>query len=330
MPSQRTPKPKATSTTSSRKQLPAAITAAAPDEPAIPERLKAPQWPYEFQAALGAATLLASLVKTIRNAPYENDERLGAAWILDARDLIQHYRRRRDEIENALPQLREIGQTCVVGEVSTRSSYATVLDLARSTLSWLHYAICLRQDPDAWPPRGLPDPILFDGTVEELESLDAQQVFVPELGPVVFEVFQKNVRRNDDLQWNGLFEQLQDEARQVEPQLTRPVDFSAVDAQSRIEHSPDYRSVVWAGEPYEFTPPQACVVKVLWDAWEKGTPSIGDVFLLESIDRQSPPPRLDHVFRNGKRTPHPAWSTMIVAGQTKGTHRLSDPPSPSA
>lgn len=84
-------------------------------------------------------------------------------------------------------------------------------------------------------------------------------------------------------------------------------------------HGPDFRSVKWFGSVYEFTAQQAACVKVLWEAWENGTPAVGDATVLETADSDAE--RLPLVFRN-----HPAWGTLIVEGQTKGTHRLADPP----
>lgn len=84
-------------------------------------------------------------------------------------------------------------------------------------------------------------------------------------------------------------------------------------------HSPDFRSVNWFGTPHEFTAQQAACVKVLWEAWENRTPTVGDSTILEAADSDAE--RLGLVFRD-----HPAWETMIVAGSTKGTHRLAAEP----
>jgi hypothetical protein len=80
-------------------------------------------------------------------------------------------------------------------------------------------------------------------------------------------------------------------------------------------HSLDFRSVRWHGKDYTFTPTQAAIVTELWAAWEQGTPDIGDPTLLRKADCAGD--RLRDVFKN-----HPAWGTMIVEGQTKGTRRL--------
>lgn len=81
------------------------------------------------------------------------------------------------------------------------------------------------------------------------------------------------------------------------------------------KHSLDFRTVNWFGTEYQFTAIQAACVKVLWEAWENGTPAIGDQTVLTIVDSTSE--RLPLVFRD-----HPAWGKMIVDGLTKGTHRL--------
>lgn len=85
-------------------------------------------------------------------------------------------------------------------------------------------------------------------------------------------------------------------------------------------HAPDFRSVRWFGKRYEFTANQAAAVRVLWQAWKNGTPDVGDETILAAIDHEAPPERLNVQFRG-----HAAWNTMIVAGATKGTHRLREP-----
>lgn len=102
-------------------------------------------------------------------------------------------------------------------------------------------------------------------------------------------------------------------------QDTPPDEAQAFDTAKMATHSPDFRSVNWYGTPHEFKPMQAACVKVLWEAWQNGTSAVGDATVLELA--QSDSERLPLVFRD-----HAAWGTMIVDGQTKGTHRLADPP----
>jgi hypothetical protein len=83
--------------------------------------------------------------------------------------------------------------------------------------------------------------------------------------------------------------------------------------------SPDCRSVRWGGTQFTFTANQAAVVELLSEARRHGTPDIGGDTLLYRTQVDSK--RLRDVFRG-----HPAWNTMIVEGETKGAHRLADPP----
>lgn len=83
-------------------------------------------------------------------------------------------------------------------------------------------------------------------------------------------------------------------------------------------HSPDFRSVNWFGTVYSFTGNQAAAVRVLWEAWEAGAPDVGDETLLSAVDPEAPPAKLAYVFNK-----HPAWGTLIVAGGSKGAHRLA-------
>jgi len=91
-------------------------------------------------------------------------------------------------------------------------------------------------------------------------------------------------------------------------------------AGSDVAHSIDFRSVRRFGTVYSFTTNQAPVVRQLYEHWQAGTPDVGDETLLFSVDPEAPPARLSTLFRD-----HPAWGTMIVAGGSKGTRRLSTP-----
>lgn len=83
-------------------------------------------------------------------------------------------------------------------------------------------------------------------------------------------------------------------------------------------HSIDFRSVHWFGNDYNFTPNQAAAVKILWAAWENGTPDIGGDTLATNVESESR--RARDIFKG-----HPAFGSMIKAGQTKGTYRLVEP-----
>jgi hypothetical protein len=82
-------------------------------------------------------------------------------------------------------------------------------------------------------------------------------------------------------------------------------------------HSADFRSVHWFGADYTFTPTQAAVVRQLWEAWEDGTPGLGQETLLEGAG--STGDRLRDVFRGS-----PAWGTLVVP-LGKGLFALAPP-----
>jgi hypothetical protein len=86
-----------------------------------------------------------------------------------------------------------------------------------------------------------------------------------------------------------------------------------------VAHSEDFRSVRWFGTAYNFTPTQATCVRILWEAWARGTPDVGHQTILNAARSDSA--RLREVFNKGK---HPAWGTMI-ASHSKGTCRLAEP-----
>jgi hypothetical protein len=91
-----------------------------------------------------------------------------------------------------------------------------------------------------------------------------------------------------------------------------------------VTHSDDYRSVVWHGVPYSFTPAQAACVKPLWAAWESGAAELGQEKILESWNYRKDSEagtyqtRLVDLFRG-----HKAWGVMIVPGGSKGSYRLN-------
>jgi hypothetical protein len=86
-------------------------------------------------------------------------------------------------------------------------------------------------------------------------------------------------------------------------------------------HSRDFRSVHWYGDDYSFSPTQAACVKVLWEAWENGTPELGQATILEHPEVEADSRRLIDVFKG-----HPAWGKMIARGQTAGSFRLTEQP----
>ncbi len=81
------------------------------------------------------------------------------------------------------------------------------------------------------------------------------------------------------------------------------------------QHSPDFRSVTSGGRTYAFTANQAEAVRILWEAYEKEAPDVGQDYILAQIECHSK--RLRDVFKNSE-----AWSSIITEGTTKGTYRL--------
>jgi hypothetical protein len=83
------------------------------------------------------------------------------------------------------------------------------------------------------------------------------------------------------------------------------------------KHSVDFCSVLWNGVEHSFTPMQAAIVRVLWQALAHGTPEVHANTLLAQAESNLRENRLDPLFFR-----HPAWKTMIVRGRRRGTYRL--------
>jgi hypothetical protein len=82
-------------------------------------------------------------------------------------------------------------------------------------------------------------------------------------------------------------------------------------------HSPDFCSVLWNGVEHSFTPMQAAIVQMLWEALVNGTPDVHGSTLLAHAESKLQQDRIEPLFfRN------PAWKTMIVRGKKRGTYRL--------
>jgi hypothetical protein len=84
-------------------------------------------------------------------------------------------------------------------------------------------------------------------------------------------------------------------------------------------HSPDFATVNWFGVTEHFTPSQAAVVRLLWDAWENGTPAVRQAWLLEQAGSDSS--KLSDVFKD-----NPSWGRTVVPGRQRGTFQLAAPP----
>ena len=83
-----------------------------------------------------------------------------------------------------------------------------------------------------------------------------------------------------------------------------------------LEHSPDYASVTWRGQQYQFNKNQASCVRLLHEAWLKGTPYLSGHYLFGEIGRAV---KMSGLFKH-----HPAWKELIVPlGKPRGTYCLS-------
>jgi hypothetical protein len=110
------------------------------------------------------------------------------------------------------------------------------------------------------------------------------------------------------------------DARQAVAPAREPASSPQGAPSPSARHSRDFRSVHWFGADHFFTPTQAACVKVLWEAWENGTPDLGQDSILEHPEVEAESERLVDVFKG-----HPAWGTMIAKGQTAGAYRLAEP-----
>ena len=79
---------------------------------------------------------------------------------------------------------------------------------------------------------------------------------------------------------------------------------------------PGFTSVIWYGTEYQFTSMQSHIVRILWEAWERGTPAVRQEFLIEAVGAESES-KMSWVFRD-----NPAWGVMIVPAKTRGTYML--------
>lgn len=98
-------------------------------------------------------------------------------------------------------------------------------------------------------------------------------------------------------------------------------DMPEGDTRPAARHSQDFSSVHWFGTDYTFTAMQADAVSEWWAAWKHGTPDVRDTTILTEVGAKSKKKASLHNILSG----HPAWGTMIIAGATKGTHRLQQP-----
>ena len=82
-----------------------------------------------------------------------------------------------------------------------------------------------------------------------------------------------------------------------------------------FRHSTDYTTVVWKGDQYLFNRNQAICVRLLHEAWLKGTAYLSGHYLLGEIEGAV---KMSGLFKR-----HPAWKHLILIGERKATYRLN-------
>ena len=93
-----------------------------------------------------------------------------------------------------------------------------------------------------------------------------------------------------------------------------PISETSSEAQE-FQRSPDYASVTWGEQQYQFNKNQATCVRLLHEAWLEGTPYVLGHTLLSAIEGAV---KMSGVFRR-----HPAWKRLILMGDRKATYRLN-------
>ena len=107
---------------------------------------------------------------------------------------------------------------------------------------------------------------------------------------------------------------LSEASREEDAQVHPPSDSESSPEPQELEHSPDYASVIWRGQEYQFNKNQATCVRLLHEAWLKGTAYLSGHYLLGEIESAS---KMSDLFKR-----HPAWGSLIVLGERRATYRL--------
>ena len=81
--------------------------------------------------------------------------------------------------------------------------------------------------------------------------------------------------------------------------------------------SGDFRSCRWYGRYFRFTYTQSKVVKLLFEAWQRGAPELAESTILNRVN--SGAVRLYDLFRG-----HPAWGSLIITAG-RGLYQLNLP-----
>jgi hypothetical protein len=101
---------------------------------------------------------------------------------------------------------------------------------------------------------------------------------------------------------------------QTAPQPDSPPSSETSPEPQEFDQSPDYASVNWLGQQYQFNKNQATCVRLLHEAWLEGTPYLSGDYLLREIESAS---KMSDLFKR-----HPAWGSLIVPGERRATYRL--------
>ena len=175
------------------------------------------------------------------------------------------------------------------------------------------------------------------GIVDEYRASNREMLkHLNELLPETFKELRESVVVNEEIEdWEraeGEWVAVESDARAaLVAQPAKPA--AAVTAgKGKPVHSDDFTSVVWHGKSHSFTKTQARAVRILWENWERGTPTVGQETLGEIVSGGDCF-RLRNIFRivdpkaKGRKKvsliQHPAWGTMIVPCG-KGLFKLSE------
>jgi len=84
----------------------------------------------------------------------------------------------------------------------------------------------------------------------------------------------------------------------------------------KLTHSEDFRSVTLRRRPFTLTKTSALAVKFLYEAYQNGTPELGEELIMKEIGKPETS-RLRDSFRGSD-----AWNTLVIPGRRRGNRRL--------
>lgn len=100
-------------------------------------------------------------------------------------------------------------------------------------------------------------------------------------------------------------------------------DFDEKLIKSEFIHSPDFCTINFRGEVYYLTIPQARVIKILYEAHEKGAPALSQKYILNQliIDPNSDPDHTSDSLKDIFKSSPKAWKDLIIQVR-KGIYKL--------